>query len=61
MEMTVKMTKAEAEQLLKGALKPKLGDVEFRVKDVTWPSSYSTSPVEFELTTAADSTSEEEG
>lgn len=51
MEMTVKMTKAEAEQLLKGALKPKLGETEFRVTDVEW-STYSTT-VEFTLTTAA--------
>lgn len=55
MEMTVKMTKAEAQRLLKDALKPKLGDAEFRVKNVMWPSSYSDSPVEFDLSTDAQS------
>jgi hypothetical protein len=58
MEMTVKMTKKEAETLLKDALKPKLGETEFRVKQVEW-SAYDRN-VSFELTTEPVKPDEEE-
>lgn len=58
MEMTVKMTKKEASKLLMDMLKPKLGETEFTVKEIEWPS-YSDN-VEFSLTTVEASPSDKE-
>lgn len=44
MEMRIVMSKKEAQQLLEVALKHRLGNVEFTVKDVSWANE-----VTFEL------------